>query len=352
MQNNIKNNSFFKKTLNDALERSEKIAIGFSGGADSLALALLTKEYISKDFQSQFKKKEIYLLFVNHNLRKESVAESEFAKFFALKNFFNFKIFNLNFDSRESGNLHNQAHLKRYETMLDFCAQNSINSFLSAHHKDDQIETFFMRLQKGLGPCALCGIRSNKIFNEKFKNVMIFRPLLFVSKKEILNFLSLKNQIYIVDRSNFNQKYKRAQIRNSLSQNPLINDEFILNFDSLIKKFWNSENAMNFYIKKAFKEFVSFDEDDNFLFLNLEIFSKEPKETILSVFKMILKDFAGLKSMRILYDDLENLYENLLNYLNSATKDSFLKINLFSVLNLKIIKKFDSFFLLFCKSKS
>jgi hypothetical protein len=109
---------------------------------------------------------------------------------------------------------------------------------------------------------------------------------------------------------------------------------------------------MNFYIKKAFKEFVSFDEDDNFLFLNLEIFSKEPKETILSVFKMILKDFAGLKSMRILYDDLENLYENLLNYLNSATKDSFLKINLFSVLNLKIIKKFDSFFLLFCKSKS
>jgi tRNA(Ile)-lysidine synthetase-like protein len=319
-------NSFFIKTMQEIFLTEGRIGIGFSGGPDSLALILLVIEFYKENSHlPTIKSPEIFLFSMNHNIRKETSIEIEFVKKFASRHFLPIKIFHaedsLNFS--QTGNFHNKAHLWRYESMLSFCVQNSISVFLSAHHRDDQIETFFMRLKKGPGFEALCGIRSKKNFHTNFQEVLIFRPLLFISKNEILKFLSLKNQIYIFDRSNENKKYTRSKIRKNLKKEIFETTEFKKNFDLLIEKIWNTSDALNFYINKAFREFV-FCENDPVCQIRFQIdsalFFCHPKETVIQIFKKIFLELKTVLAMRIFYKDLESLYEEILQILQNQTK--------------------------------
>ncbi len=58
--------------------------------------------------------------------------------------------------------------------MLEY---RNLDFVITAHHKDDNIETFFINLVRGTGVNGLCGIRS--------KNKSVIRPLLEISRKEI-----------------------------------------------------------------------------------------------------------------------------------------------------------------------
>ena len=88
--------------------------------------------------------------------------------------------------------------------------KKKIKLILTGHHKDDQIETFLIRLSRGSGVQGLSSMSTTSHLNSKIK---ILRPLLNESKKNLI-FISKKVfGTYVKDPSNNNKKFLRSNIR-------------------------------------------------------------------------------------------------------------------------------------------
>jgi tRNA(Ile)-lysidine synthetase-like protein len=331
MIDNIFANNIFYKIFSSY----NKIMICFSGGADSISLIYLAIEYIENNPKIYAKKPEIFLISINHNIRRESSEEIKFVKNFAKRKFLKLEIIDLFFDLNIINNFHNEAHLQRYNKILSFCEEKKIYAVLTAHHQDDQIESFFMQIEKSTSFFSLISIKNDEFFSENYKNIKIFRPMIFIKKKEILNFLSLKNQIYILDSSNENEKYKRSIIRNNLKKNIFKTNEFEKNFGLFMKKIINLNDSLNFYIDRVFKKYINkiYDEENHLFSISLDMncFFDDPKEIIIETIKKICSEISDVKKMRILYETNEIIYYKMLDFLKS-NQDNFS----FYIYNLKI----------------
>lgn len=97
--------------------------------------------------------------------------------------------------------------LRRYffETLA---TQYQAHAIALAHHQDDQIETFFIRLLRGSSIAGLAGMKQ--------QDGLYLRPLLSLSKQDILNYLTHHQLSFVVDASNQNSIFLRNRIRNNL----------------------------------------------------------------------------------------------------------------------------------------
>jgi len=89
------------------------------------------------------------------------------------------------------------------------------DNLIMGHQLNDQLEWLFMRLSKGAGLMELLGLESIS----KREDYYIIRPLLKVSKNELIEFLDVNNYKYFVDSSNFSDKYERNRFREEFSNN-------------------------------------------------------------------------------------------------------------------------------------
>ena len=182
IKKNLKVKKIYKKfrTIISKNIGRNSFALGVSGGADSLCLA-----YFSKLYTSEFKNK-MYILIVNHNLRKESYKESLKVKKILKKSKIESKI--LNWKGKiPNSNIQSKARNIRYSLIAEFCAKKNIRYLVTAHHADDQIENFFIRLFRGSGLTGLSSMAETVSYNSKLK---IIRPFLSIKKNtlEICNF--------------------------------------------------------------------------------------------------------------------------------------------------------------------
>ena len=158
---------FFKKHKID----DETIAVGVSGGADSLALALMLKD----------NGKKVVALTVNHCLRQEAEAEAEYVAELMKKHNIEHHILVWTDGSKVKKGVEERARDARYNLMISFCKDNNIKVLATAHHLRDQAETFLLRLQRGSG---LFGLSSMLPVSERDKIVLI-RPLLDRSPEDL-----------------------------------------------------------------------------------------------------------------------------------------------------------------------
>ena len=86
-------------------------------------------------------------------------------------------------------NIQHNARKIRYSLLNKECKKKKIKFILTGHHKDDQIETFLIRLSRGSGVQGLSAMSTMSYFNNEIK---IFRPFLSESKKKS-NFYIKKN---------------------------------------------------------------------------------------------------------------------------------------------------------------
>lgn len=194
-----------KKTLEQyirkfAIFEQSKVAVGISGGSDSLGLALLLAKYCPNF--------DITLLTVDHSLRAESADEAKLVQQWA-------QIYNLEHhtlvwqDHPSNGNLMENARSARYRLLQDFCTSSHISYLFLGHTLDDQVETFFINLERGSG---LDGLSAMDEFTTKGK-LNLCRPLINHHREEIRAFLKSINQKWIDDPSNENDKFLRVKIR-------------------------------------------------------------------------------------------------------------------------------------------
>ena len=215
--------------------------VALSGGADSVALLLILKQLGYR----------IEAAHCNFRLRgEESDRDESFVC--ALCESQNIPIHRAHFDTREYAALHKMsiemaARELRYHYFEQLRQDLGADTICVAHHRDDAVETLLMNLMNGTGIHGLTGIRP--------KNGYIVRPLLCLSREEILKYLESKRQSYVTDSTNSERIAQRNRLR--LDVMPLLRSINPSAIEHLCLACDNVRQSLPYYkkgIEAAFKE--------------------------------------------------------------------------------------------------
>lgn len=191
--------------LAPSMDKPETLAVAVSGGADSMALLLLLKEWCDAHHFI------LHALTVDHHLRAESEDEAlQVAQWCDARGVGHTTLI------WQHGDIHSgiqaRAREARYELMTQWCHQHHIQHLFTAHHLDDQIETFFFRLLRGSGLTGLSGIQPVS----SRAGIFLHRPLLTIPKDRLIATLKHHQQTWIHDPSNDKLIYTRNKLRQLL----------------------------------------------------------------------------------------------------------------------------------------
>jgi tRNA(Ile)-lysidine synthase len=188
-----------------------RIALAVSGGADSTAFALLTRRWLDAGPDGQAHTPDITVLTVDHGLRPESAAEARWVAELSARLGFRHETLSWSGDKPATG-IQASARKARYRLLTAFCRAHGIPALATAHHADDQAETFMMRLQRGSGVDGLAAMRPRS----EREGVDLLRPLLSFRRGELQAFLQAEGQDWREDPSNRDEGYERIRLRNAL----------------------------------------------------------------------------------------------------------------------------------------
>ena len=189
------------------LDEGDTILVGVSGGPDSVALlhSLVT---LAPKWSLQ-----LVIAHLNHQLRGATAdQEAAFVGRLATGLGICCEIGSRNvakYRSEHRLSLQEAARIVRYAFYDEVAAKYSASKIALGHHADDNAESILMRLLRGTGPLGLAGIHP-------VRHGLIIRPLIGLTRKEILAFLELGGFEYMKDRSNLDTKYLRNRIRHEL----------------------------------------------------------------------------------------------------------------------------------------
>jgi len=224
---------------------------------------------------------------IDHKLRKESKKEALFIKKILKKFDVNLNILKW-VKNNNLNNIQEQARLKRYELLFKKCKNHKLNKILTAHHKDDLYENFFIRLLRGSGLNGLISFKkkySKLKINEK---ILIFRPLLNFSKNELIYISENTFVNYIKDPSNLDNKYLRVYVRNILNNFKF--NKKNKNFDTSLSNLHKSNKALEHYVKKNIDQNVIKNNEKVIVSKN---FFSEPDEVVFRSLSIVLNSFSG-----------------------------------------------------------
>jgi tRNA(Ile)-lysidine synthase len=186
----------------------EKMAVAVSGGSDSMALTLLLKEFCDVSFSYE----SFVALTVDHQLRPFSGQEAETVHSWLVRRGIEHHTLIWHHDPLVS-QIEEKARQARYFLLFDFCQQNDISILLTAHHAQDQMETFLMRLSRGSGLRGINAIRPVSDYN----GLTIGRPLLTILPDQLKTTLTERfQQPHIHDESNESSQFERVRWRKAL----------------------------------------------------------------------------------------------------------------------------------------
>ncbi|WP_395044330.1 tRNA lysidine(34) synthetase TilS [Flavobacterium sp.] len=240
----------FQKHLdkNFSFLKEKKLFLAVSGGIDSIILVELLHKLNYK----------ISVLHCNFSLRgSESDGDEEFVKSYC--NTKKIPVFIQKFDAKQFAldyklSIQVAARKLRYDWFYEQLNEQNFDFILTAHHLDDNLETFLINLTRGTGLEGLTGIPS--------QNDKIIRPLLPFSREEIENYAKENNIQWREDSSNASDKYLRNKIRHTIV--PVlkeINTSFLDSFQKTQKHLIDAQSIVTDGEYIIFKEVVTEKED-------------------------------------------------------------------------------------------
>lgn len=244
--------------------KNKKLLVTVSGGIDSVVLVCLLRQL----------KFDISIAHCNFNLRgADSDLDEQFVK--ELASDLNLTAHIISFETevyakKNKLSIQMAARELRYDWFEEIRQKNKLDYILTAHHKDDVLETFLINLSRGTGLEGLTGIPS--------QNGFIVRPMLSISRDEIKSFAKENIIEWREDKSNASTKYLRNKIRHDLV--PLLkelNPSFMDSFENTINHLNGSQQIVNDAVQEIEKRVVSKKKD--YLELDIEELQKlsDPK---------------------------------------------------------------------------
>jgi tRNA(Ile)-lysidine synthase len=222
----------------------DRILLAVSGGIDSVAMA---------DLFSRSKNK-CAIIHCNFQLRgKESDEDEKFTQ--ALAAMYDMPFFCKKFDTPGFSRHHKisiqqAARELRYNWFEEVRHGKGYQLIATAHHKDDNLETFFINLVRGTGVKGLAGIKT--------RQGCVIRPLLFCGRKEIEVYIKENKLDFREDSSNKETKYLRNKIRHNIL--PLfeeVNPSFRQTMEENIHRFGEASDIFAAALAEIKKEMVS-----------------------------------------------------------------------------------------------
>ena len=189
----------------------ERILVALSGGPDSVALLrglLATGKY------------ECYVAHCNLHLRgEESMRDERFVRDLCQR--LDVPLSVKDFDvaawqQEHGGSVEMACRELRYDWFEKERERLRCSRIAVAHHADDQVETFFLNLMRGTGLKGMAGMRR--------MNGYIWRPMLNVTRVQVLEYLDSIGQGYVTDSTNSQNDYRRNRLRNIVL--PFIEQEY------------------------------------------------------------------------------------------------------------------------------
>lgn len=236
--------------------KGKKLLLATSGGLDSMVMVDLFHK-------SNYK---IAIAHCNFQLRGlESFQDEKFVQDYAALN--KIKLFVTQFDTEafaKDYKLSTQVAARelRYNWFYELLETQNFDYILTAHHADDNLETFLINLVRGTGLDGLTGIPS--------QNENVIRPLLVFSRKEIENYAKTNAIEWREDSSNELDKYLRNKIRHNLV--PILkelNPDFLSSFQKTQNNLKDAESIVNDGEYIIYQEVVTENEDGT-VFFNLK----------------------------------------------------------------------------------
>lgn len=183
-------------------EPAPAVAVGVSGGGDSVALVLLLRHWVAEQGGS------LLALTVDHGLRPESADEAAAVGRAMARLGVPHRI--LRWDgAKPSARLQAAARTARHRLLGAACAEAGILHLALAHHRDDQAETVLLRLARGSGIDGLAGMAPVRGDGA----VRVIRPLLNFPHDRLLATCRAEGVDWIEDPSNHNPRFARARLR-------------------------------------------------------------------------------------------------------------------------------------------
>jgi tRNA(Ile)-lysidine synthase len=174
----------------------KKIVVALSGGIDSVVLL----HFLNKHYPGN-----VRAVHINHNLSKFSKEWGTFCSALCNDQKIEYKDIDINLEN--SSNIEENARKKRY---LSLKSELKVDEILcTAHHQEDQAETFLLQLFRGSGVAGLASMPKIKSIGDS----ELYRPFLNISKQKIIDYASKNHLEWIEDDSNRDTNFKRNLLR-------------------------------------------------------------------------------------------------------------------------------------------
>ena len=251
----------------------DDIAVALSGGPDSMALCwLMSRLAVKHDFT-------VHAITVDHGLRAEAEAEAEqVARWARSWPKVRHEILKRGASPGNMFRIMERARDDRYELLAMYCETHRIAQLYTAHHMDDQAETFLFRLAKGSGVDGLAGM---KPVQDYYGQLSIIRPFLMQPKSRLIATCEAHNIAYVQDPTNDDARFARTRLRRAtavLEKEGLSARRLCVTASRLLR----ARTALEAYAQKAF-DFTLLSVEPGRVVFTFSALIAEPEETRLRV---------------------------------------------------------------------
>ncbi|MEJ5259349.1 MAG: tRNA lysidine(34) synthetase TilS [Anaerohalosphaeraceae bacterium] len=194
------------------LSPGSRLLLAVSGGADSMAML----EVLVRLKQGGVLDAEFAVGHVNHQLRgADSEADCRFVREQAAARglpFFSCSVDAAAYARQNRLSVETAARVLRLRALAQMAREWKADAAAGAHQQDDLLETLIFRLLRGTGFRGLCGIRPSSVL----EGVRFIRPMLAVSRRQILDYCQERNVRWREDATNADPQFARNRIRHVL----------------------------------------------------------------------------------------------------------------------------------------
>lgn len=289
---------------NNMLKKGDLVVAGVSGGADSMCLLDILLE-----MKSQYEL-TIIAAHIHHGIRGIDADEDmKFVEKFCADNGIKFE--GIKYDipliaKNQHMSTEEAGRIKRYDTFEQIIRENGGNGKIAvAHNMNDNSETFLLNLFRGTGSNGLSGIKPVR--------GNIIRPVMCLSRDEILEYLEGKSISYRTDVTNDENDYTRNKIRNDLMPyvTDNINSKAMENINRAAIMLRDINEYVNNQGKRMMEAYGKWQEDGKAILLSEELWSEDRVMVAWVIRRALEKMAGGLKDISAKnIEDIEGLGTN------------------------------------------